>query len=231
MWATEYWTSPEQFRIMAVLASPATQAALRRPIIKSRLLRSILYRIGRAERRMHVVLAAPPGESDAAHTIAYQRRRVVRDTGPRRQRGARLPAERRGRRGLPAPHASGPKGEQPRVVDQVRTVVRPASAACRRARLSARIREQASPAFPASRTCRNGRRAGYGSCPAVAVLQCAASSPGSRFCGTCPYHLTGSGYSFLSGVRCQRFALGSGDRADSRSGCKVGWYAASEPRR
>ncbi len=61
----------EQFRIMAVLASPATQAALRRPIIKSRLLRSILYRIGRAERRMHVVLAAPPGESDAAHTIAY----------------------------------------------------------------------------------------------------------------------------------------------------------------
>ncbi len=62
----------EQFRIMAVLASPATQAALRRPIIKSRLLRSILYRIGRAERRMHVVLVAPPGESDAAHTIAYE---------------------------------------------------------------------------------------------------------------------------------------------------------------
>jgi hypothetical protein len=62
----------EQFRIMAVLASPATQAALRRPIIKNRLLRSILYRIGRAERRMHVVLAAPPGETDAAHTIAYR---------------------------------------------------------------------------------------------------------------------------------------------------------------
>jgi hypothetical protein len=62
----------EQFRIMAVLASPATQAALRRPIIKSRLLRSVLYRIGRAERRMQVVLVAPPGESDEMHTIAYE---------------------------------------------------------------------------------------------------------------------------------------------------------------
>jgi hypothetical protein len=62
----------EQFRIMAVLATPATLGALRRPIIKSRLLRGLLYRIGRAEMRMHVVLAAPAGETDAGHTIAYE---------------------------------------------------------------------------------------------------------------------------------------------------------------
>ncbi len=62
----------EQFRIMAALASPATLGALRRPIIKSRLVRALLYRIGRAEMRMHVVLAAPPGETDAGHTIAYE---------------------------------------------------------------------------------------------------------------------------------------------------------------
>jgi hypothetical protein len=62
----------EQFRIMAVLATPATRGALRRPIIKSRVLRAILFRIGGAETPMHVVLAAPPGEAEASHTIAYE---------------------------------------------------------------------------------------------------------------------------------------------------------------
>lgn len=62
----------EQFRVMAVLATPATRGALRRPIIKSRVLRSILYKIGGAETPMHVVLVAPPGETDAGHTIRYE---------------------------------------------------------------------------------------------------------------------------------------------------------------
>ena len=61
----------ERFRIMAALATPAARSALSRPMIRSRLLRSVLFKIGRAESLMHVVLAAPPGEQDAAHTIAY----------------------------------------------------------------------------------------------------------------------------------------------------------------
>lgn len=61
----------ERFRIMAALATPAARSALSRPMIRSGLLRSVLFTIGRAESLMHVVLAAPPGEQDAAHTIAY----------------------------------------------------------------------------------------------------------------------------------------------------------------
>lgn len=61
----------ERFRIMAALAAPATRSALSRPMIHNRLLRSVLFKIGRAESLMHVVLAAPAGEQDAAHTIAY----------------------------------------------------------------------------------------------------------------------------------------------------------------
>lgn len=60
-----------RFRIMAELATPATQAVLARPMIRSRLLRSILFKVGRAESLMHVVLAAPAGEEEVAHTIAY----------------------------------------------------------------------------------------------------------------------------------------------------------------
>lgn len=61
----------ERFRIMAALATPAARSALARPIIRNRLLRAALLKIGRAEGLMHVVLAAPPGEHDASHTIAY----------------------------------------------------------------------------------------------------------------------------------------------------------------
>jgi hypothetical protein len=61
----------ERFRIMAVLAAPATEGALRRPAIKSKFLRSILFKIGRAESLMHVTLASPDGSSDIGHTIAY----------------------------------------------------------------------------------------------------------------------------------------------------------------
>lgn len=61
----------ERFRIMAALATPATRAALARPIIRNRFLRAALLKIGRAEMLMQVVLTAPPGEQDVAHTIAY----------------------------------------------------------------------------------------------------------------------------------------------------------------
>jgi hypothetical protein len=61
----------ERFRIMAVLAAPATEGALKRPAIKSKFLRSILFKIGRAESLMHVTLASPHGDSDIGHTIAY----------------------------------------------------------------------------------------------------------------------------------------------------------------
>ncbi|MEX2225422.1 MAG: hypothetical protein WEB52_03110 [Dehalococcoidia bacterium] len=61
----------ERFRIMAVLAAPATQGALQRPAIKNKLLRSALFKIGRAESLMHVSLASPNGEDDVTHTIAY----------------------------------------------------------------------------------------------------------------------------------------------------------------
>lgn len=61
----------ERFRIMAALATPAARSALARPIIRNRFLRAALLKVGRAETLMHMVLAAPPGEEDAAHTIAY----------------------------------------------------------------------------------------------------------------------------------------------------------------
>jgi hypothetical protein len=61
----------EQFRVMAALASPATEAALKRPVIKNRFLRGMLLKLGNAEPLMHVVLIAPPGEEEACHTIAY----------------------------------------------------------------------------------------------------------------------------------------------------------------
>ncbi len=60
-----------QFRITAELSTPATQAALRRPVIKNRLLRNLLFKLGRAESLIHVTLAAPPGETDVSHTVAY----------------------------------------------------------------------------------------------------------------------------------------------------------------
>lgn len=63
-----------QYRIMAEIAGPATQAALKRPMIRSRLLRGILFKIGRVDPLMHVRLVAPTGEPEAdgaAYTIAY----------------------------------------------------------------------------------------------------------------------------------------------------------------
>jgi hypothetical protein len=60
-----------KFRIMAELAAPATQAALRRPVIKSRLLRAVLFRIGSVEPLMHVALVPPPGETEVAYSLAY----------------------------------------------------------------------------------------------------------------------------------------------------------------
>lgn len=63
-----------QYRIMAEIAGPATRAALKRPMIRSRLLRSVLFKIGRVDALMHVRLVAPPGEPEAegsAYTLAY----------------------------------------------------------------------------------------------------------------------------------------------------------------
>jgi len=58
-----------RFRIMAAIGTPATSALLERPVIRSQWLREILYWIGDAEPVMQVVIVAPPGEQDAAHTI------------------------------------------------------------------------------------------------------------------------------------------------------------------
>lgn len=58
-----------RFRIMAVLATPATRAMLARPVIRSERLRELLYWIGDAEPRMQVVLTPPPGEPEVGHTI------------------------------------------------------------------------------------------------------------------------------------------------------------------
>lgn len=63
-----------QYRIMAEIAGPATRGALKRPMIRSRFLRGILFKIGRVDALMHVRLVAPPGEPEAdgaAYTIAY----------------------------------------------------------------------------------------------------------------------------------------------------------------
>ena len=60
-----------QYRIMTELATAATRSMLERPMIKSRFLRSILFKLGGAESLMHVTLAPPPGEAEVGHTIAY----------------------------------------------------------------------------------------------------------------------------------------------------------------
>ncbi len=59
-----------RFRIMAVIATPSTEAMLKRPAIRSEWLRSFLFWIGGAEPLMQVVLVGPPGEQNMAHTIA-----------------------------------------------------------------------------------------------------------------------------------------------------------------
>jgi hypothetical protein len=59
---------------MCEVAGPATQAALKRPMIRSRLLRGILFKIGRVDPLMQVRLVAPPGEPEAdgsTYTLAY----------------------------------------------------------------------------------------------------------------------------------------------------------------
>ena len=60
-----------QYRIMVELATAATRAMLARPRIRSRFLRSILFKLGRAESLMHVTLVPPPGETEQGHTVAY----------------------------------------------------------------------------------------------------------------------------------------------------------------
>jgi hypothetical protein len=58
-----------RFRIMVAIGTPATRALLQRPVIQSETLKEFLYWIGDAEPVMQVVIAAPEGERDAAHTI------------------------------------------------------------------------------------------------------------------------------------------------------------------
>ena len=58
-----------RFRIMVAIGTPATRALLQRPVIQSDTLKEFLYWIGDAEPVMQVVIAAPEGERDAAHTI------------------------------------------------------------------------------------------------------------------------------------------------------------------
>lgn len=60
-----------QYRIMVELATAATRAMLSRPRIRSRFLRSLLFKLGRAESLMQVTLVPPPGEPEVGHTIAY----------------------------------------------------------------------------------------------------------------------------------------------------------------
>ena len=60
-----------QYRIMVELATAATRSMLARPVVKSRLLRRVLFTIGRAESLMHVTLVPPPGEPEVGHTIVY----------------------------------------------------------------------------------------------------------------------------------------------------------------
>ncbi len=61
-----------RFRIVSVIATPATAAMLKKPAIKSARLRSFLYWIGNAPAHMQVVLAAPAGLADMGHTIVRQ---------------------------------------------------------------------------------------------------------------------------------------------------------------
>jgi hypothetical protein len=58
-----------RFRVMAVIATPATRAMLAKPVIRSERLRELLYWIGDAEERTQVVLIPPPGEAEVGHTI------------------------------------------------------------------------------------------------------------------------------------------------------------------
>ncbi|MBI5289304.1 MAG: hypothetical protein HY873_10085 [Chloroflexi bacterium] len=62
----------EQYRIMTHLAAPAARGAFRRPAIRNRFLRELLFKIGRAEMLMHVRLVPPPGEQEApGYTVMY----------------------------------------------------------------------------------------------------------------------------------------------------------------
>jgi hypothetical protein len=62
----------EQYRIMAHLAAPAARGAFRRPAIRNRFLRTVLFTIGRADMLMHVRLMPPPGEPEApGYTVMY----------------------------------------------------------------------------------------------------------------------------------------------------------------
>jgi len=62
----------EQYRIMAHLAAPAARGAFRRPAIRNRFLRELLFKIGRAEMLMHVRLMPPPGEAEVpGYTVTY----------------------------------------------------------------------------------------------------------------------------------------------------------------
>jgi hypothetical protein len=62
----------EQYRIMARLAAPAARGAFRRPAIRNRFLRNLLFTIGRAEMLMHVRLMPPPGEPETpGYTVMY----------------------------------------------------------------------------------------------------------------------------------------------------------------
>ena len=59
----------EQYRIAAVLFTPATAATLRHPVLASALVR----RLAGAERRIHVTLRSEAtGEPDVPHTLAYE---------------------------------------------------------------------------------------------------------------------------------------------------------------
>lgn len=62
----------EQYRIMARLAAPAARGAFRRPAIRNKLLRNVLFTIGRAEMLMHVRLVPPAGEQETpGYTVMY----------------------------------------------------------------------------------------------------------------------------------------------------------------
>ena len=62
----------EQYRIMAHLAAPAARGAFRRPAIRNRFLRELLFKIGRADMLMHVRLMPPPGEPEVpGYTVMY----------------------------------------------------------------------------------------------------------------------------------------------------------------
>ncbi len=62
----------EQYRIMSHLAAPAARGAFRRPAIRNRFLRELLFKIGRAEMLMLVRLVPPPNEPETpGYTVMY----------------------------------------------------------------------------------------------------------------------------------------------------------------